>query len=154
MGIGTGALRLGQSADEATAIGLATSISFSFGMWVGMHAYVLVLSFTHKWVVSLKARFETLAEHLGVTAVTKDIGEADLLTRVIVAVVVVFMATTLLGIVFLLGGAVLAGIDARIDVYPWFVVSTILVCAAGLTLVGLAGQLTFFASLGLLSPPD
>ena len=59
-GLATGAFRLGQSVDEATAIGIATCFAMTVGAWLGLNLYFLVSRGYTAWLATIRKRIEAV----------------------------------------------------------------------------------------------
>ena len=55
-GLITGAFRLGESIDVATAVGIATGFSVAMGAWLGIHLYLAVARFYTVWIDAIRKR--------------------------------------------------------------------------------------------------
>ena len=63
-GLIVGAFRLGESADEATAIGIATCCSVTVGMWLGFNLYLLVARGYTDWIATIRKRIAAIESRI------------------------------------------------------------------------------------------
>ncbi len=65
LGLIVGATQLGDSAERATALGLAAAIELSVGLWLGMKVWLVVSQLFRKWIASLRERVMKLESQTG-----------------------------------------------------------------------------------------
>lgn len=121
-GLIMGATKLGDSADQATALGLVVAIELSVGLWLGTKIWLLTLrEFTKwlsKWTDSLEKRVVVMRTLLTRTA---EVSRAEYPNRrgisVTTRLAVWCIALTPIGIALLTIGAISLVMDSRLDIH-------------------------------------
>ncbi len=62
-GLITGALRLGESLDLATAVGFVTGFSVTMGVWLGMRLYLVAIGLYRAWIVAIRKQIAEIEVH-------------------------------------------------------------------------------------------
>ena len=130
------------SVEVATGWGLATSVSFSLGVWSGVKLSLPIMRLLMVWLLSLNKRIEALelrlGEDVGQRVSEKTVGSDNLSAGVVIWWLCVFLVPT--GITMAAIGAVFAVIDFRVDIYGALAYVPSLLMGFGLALTGLTGQ--------------
>jgi hypothetical protein len=63
-GLVVGALGLDESADTATAVGIATGFSVVMGLWLGIRLYLMVVRLYTAWISAIRKRFTDIETRL------------------------------------------------------------------------------------------
>ena len=141
-GLIMGATKLGDSVDQATALGLVVTIELSVGLWLGAKICLLTLREFTKWLTewtdSLEKRVVAMKSLLTQTMAVSELEYHDrragsLTTRLAVWCI----ALTPVGIVLLTIGAISFIMDIRLDVHSTSFYLPILLIGAILAIVGL-----------------
>ena len=128
---GLGAL-LTRSTEEATAVGIAASVSISVGFWLGINLWLMTLRVLRFWSASLTKRLAALESRL--TAIADD-SDAPAGAGNVVAFGLVPAGFAMASI-----GAILAIIDLQVGIYGTIAYVPSLCVGLGYALSGLAVQ--------------
>lgn len=144
-GLIMGVTKLGDSAEQATALGLVVAIELSVGIWLGTNIWLLALrsfvGWLSKWTDSLEKRVMAMKGRLTQTMETS--GSEYLHRRgnsVTTRLAVWCIALTPVGITLLTIGAISAVMDFRLDIHsaafylPSLIIGTMLAVAGLLPL--------------------
>ena len=63
-GLAAGALRLDESVDTATAVGIATGFSVAMGPWLGIRLYLIVARLYTVWIAAIRKRVTDIESRL------------------------------------------------------------------------------------------
>ncbi len=141
-----------ESMEVATGLGIATSVSFSLGGWLGVKLSLLIMRVFRVWVLSLNKRIEALELSLGEevrqAGGVRTVGLEKVSGRTVVWQLCVFLVPT--GIPMVAIGAVLAVIDFRVDICGAIAYVSPLLVGFGFAIVGLAGQCLYLWNVARL----
>ena len=143
-GLILGSLRLGDSTEEATAIGIAAFIEISVGIWLGTKLSLLVLFLVEKRLTVIADRLSALESRLApISQVIRghETNRTDKSTGMHIVKLCVNIAP--LGILLFTVGAMTAIIDFRVDIHSAVIYFPVLATGVGLASLGLAGQFIF-----------
>ena len=71
-GLVVGALRLDESVDIATAVGIATGFSVTMGFWLGIHLYLTVARLYTAWITAIRKRVTDIETRLHSVVASTD----------------------------------------------------------------------------------
>ncbi len=141
-GLIMGATRLGDSPEQATALGLVVAIELSIGIWLGTKIWLLALrafvGWLSRWTDSLEKRVVTMKSRLNRTMETS--GSEYLHRRgnsITTRLAVWCIALTPIGIALLTIGAISAIMDFRLDIHSTAFYLPSLIIGAMLAIAGL-----------------
>ena len=141
-GVGMGLLMalvslLVESAELATGRGIATAVSCSLGLWLGINLWLFTLRVFRIWSASLTKRLEALDSNMmpipGDTDMPANTSRASTIESVLFGLVPGGFGMTIYS-------TVLAGIDLQVDIYSAMAYVPCLCLGIGYVLLGLAGQ--------------
>ena len=137
IGVLYGLSRLGDSADEATAQGIAMSTVVTLAIWLGLKMCRVVLLLVEKRLDSLEVRLDALLEsRLGQSNdQVQDHRSARPASTVWLTIAGFCIVTTPVGIVAFTGGVIMAVIDSQVDVYTVSQYVPVLVFGASYSLI-------------------
>ena len=140
-GLIMGATKLGDSADQATALGLVVAIELSVGLWLGMKIWIVTLREFTKWLTrwtdSLEKRAVSMKNRLTQTMEAPEAEYSNRGVSVTTRLVVWCIALTPVGIALLTIGAISLVMDIRLDVHSMAFYLPSLIIGATLAIAGL-----------------
>ena len=143
-GVGIGAFRLGESVEEATALGIAVFIQITVGVWLGLKITIFLLHIFQNRLHLLVNRMQALESRSRTEYGTSEYRESGwVAARAWVAIVMVCICITLLGTLVFTMGAVSAVFDFRVDIHPPVVYLVKLAAGGGIALLGLVGSYVY-----------
>lgn len=141
-GLIMGATRLGDSVDQATALGLVVAIEISVGLWLGTKIWLLTLRAFTKWLTrwtdSLEKRVVAMKSLLTRTTEAPRAEYPDRRSNSVTTRLAVWcIALTPIGIALLTIGAISAIMDIRFDIHSTVFYLPGLIIGATLAIAGL-----------------
>ena len=141
IGLCLGALNIGEPTEDAAALGISVAVQVTIGLWLGLKLSFSILHIVENRLESFGGRIAALKSRLGLpSVVVKDHKPHPPVASFRLTIVAWCIYITPIGIILLIGGAVGAIIDLRVNVHTVDDYSATLLTGAGIALVGLAGQ--------------
>ena len=149
-GTTSGALRLAESPDEATATGIAVFFSVTIGLWLGAQGSMWLLHRFLHWTEGLLERLSGLRcelESRGFSVSPSHPDHPRVTTGLILIALGIYVAP--LGLMGLCATGILIGLDFRVDVLAFWTAAVPMLIGVALFVLGIVIQEGFKLYMGL-----